>query len=67
MVFFWLLLMQRQAGVSEKQLQDKDTREFIYGFIEENGGKKSENIRNPLQFLFIHFSCDRNRKTQPVV
>lgn len=27
-----------KAGVSETQLQDQDTREFIYGFIETHGG-----------------------------
>ncbi|XP_060517749.1 actin nucleation-promoting factor WASL-like [Cylas formicarius] len=27
-----------KAGVSEKQLQDKDTREFIYDFINKHGG-----------------------------
>ncbi|KOB73419.1 Wiskott-aldrich syndrome protein, partial [Operophtera brumata] len=28
----------QKAGVSETQLQDQDTREFIYGFIETHGG-----------------------------
>lgn len=28
----------QKAGVSEKQLQDKDTLEFIYDFIDKNGG-----------------------------
>ncbi|KAL3281515.1 hypothetical protein HHI36_004722 [Cryptolaemus montrouzieri] len=27
-----------KAGVSERELRDKDTREFIYGFINERGG-----------------------------
>ncbi|KAJ1525200.1 hypothetical protein ONE63_010032 [Megalurothrips usitatus] len=27
-----------KAGVSESQLQDKNTRDFIYGFINDNGG-----------------------------
>lgn len=38
-----------KAGVSEKELQDKETREFIYGFINERGGfdaVKKENIES---------------------
>lgn len=30
-----------KAGVSEKQLQDKDTREFIYDFINKHGGREA--------------------------
>ncbi|XP_076256039.1 actin nucleation-promoting factor WAS-like [Rhynchophorus ferrugineus] len=31
-----------QAGISEKQLQDKDTRDFIYDFIHKHGGIDAE-------------------------
>ena len=27
-----------KAGVSERELQDKDTRDFIYDFIDKHGG-----------------------------
>lgn len=33
----WKAFFER-AGVSEKQLQDKDTRDFIYSFINKHGG-----------------------------
>lgn len=41
-----------KAGVSEKQLQDKNTREFIYNFINDNGGREAvqqtvREIRKP--------------------
>lgn len=42
-----------QAGISDKQLQDKKTRDYIYNFINQNGGievvKKSvvENNNTP--------------------
>ncbi|KAK9888656.1 hypothetical protein WA026_000885 [Henosepilachna vigintioctopunctata] len=38
-----------KAGVSEKELQDKETRDFIYGFINERGGYdavKKENTES---------------------
>ncbi|KAF5297798.1 hypothetical protein FQA39_LY11947 [Lamprigera yunnana] len=36
-----------KAGVSEKQLQDRGTREFIYNFINNHGGREAvqENVR----------------------
>ena len=30
-----------RAGVSERELQDKDTRDFIYEFIERHGGMEA--------------------------
>lgn len=31
----------KKAGVSQMQLQDRDTREFIYDFICKNGGREA--------------------------
>lgn len=31
----------KKAGVSQMQLQDRDTREFIYDFICRNGGREA--------------------------
>ena len=28
----------KKAGVGDRELQDKDTREFIYDFIDKHGG-----------------------------
>lgn len=30
-----------KAGISEKQLQDRDTKEFIYDFINKHGGREA--------------------------
>lgn len=30
-----------RAGISEKQLQDRDTKEFIYDFINKHGGREA--------------------------
>lgn len=37
----------QKAGVSEKQLQDRNTREFIYNFINDHGGREAvqENVQ----------------------
>ncbi|KAF5298335.1 hypothetical protein FQR65_LT01113 [Abscondita terminalis] len=37
----------QKAGISEKQLQDKGTREFIYNFINHHGGREAiqETVR----------------------
>ena len=40
-----------QVGISTSQLQDKETANFIYDFIEQNGGiealKKEQEYRPP--------------------
>lgn len=42
-----------QAGVSDKQLRDKETRDFIYDFINKHGGMNAveSDVQEPEQIM----------------
>ena len=40
-----------KAGVSERELQDKDTRDFIYDFIDKHGGIEAALLEVYLIFI----------------
>ena len=42
-----------KAGVSERELQDKDTRDFIYDFIDKHGGIEAALLEVYMIFIYI--------------
>ena len=38
-----------RAGVSERELQDKETRDFIYNFIEKHGGVEAALLEEDIR------------------
>ena len=42
-----------KAGVSERELQDKDTRDFIYDFIDKHGGIEAALLEVYIIFIYI--------------
>ena len=42
-----------KAGVSERELQDKDTRDFIYDFIDKHGGIEAALLEVYMIFINI--------------
>ena len=42
-----------KAGVSERELQDKDTRDFIYDFIDKHGGIEAALLEVYIFFIYI--------------
>jgi hypothetical protein len=44
-----------KAGVSERELQDKDTRDFIYDFIDKHGGIEAALLEVCIIFIYIYF------------
>ena len=41
-----------KAGVSERELQDKDTRDFIYDFIDKHGGIEAALLEVCITFIY---------------
>ena len=44
-----------KAGVSERELQDKDTRDFIYDFIDKHGGIEAALLEVPIYDFYLPY------------
>ena len=44
-----------KAGVSERELQDKDTRDFIYDFIDKHGGIEAALLEVCIYNFYLYF------------
>ena len=53
-----------KAGVSERELQDKDTRDFIYDFIDKHGGIEAALLEVYMIFIYI---LQKFHKIWPVI